>query len=303
MGAEIMSRADQGVSFIIPAYNEEQGISETIETLDSTLKKAGVEYEIIVVDDGSSDQTYENAAKFKDITVISHPVNAGYGRSIKTGISNSKYGWIGIIDADGTYPIDKVPQLIENMKKGFDMVIAARDNLEDHDSFMKSFFRKIYKSIVKIAFHADLKDPNSGLRIFSREIAMMHFPFLCDTFSFTTSLTVLFYGRGAFIDHIPITYKKRLGKSKVRTIRDSITTSLLIIQGLTFYNPILFFIFLSVGIILLVCIPAMVLAMFSMLTLSLYYMVFGSLISVLIAFGVLVDAVRITSVKDDHRTI
>ena len=298
----MISAEQEGLSFIIPAYNEEQGISATIETLDKSLKNAGIDYEIIVVNDGSTDQTYENAKNFNDIRIISHPVNAGYGRAIKTGISNSKYNWIGIIDADGTYPIDIIPQLIQHMEKGFDMVIAERINLDDHDSFLKGFFRKIYKTIVKITFHADLKDPNSGLRIFSKKIAMIHFPFLCNTFSFTTSLTTLFYGRGAFIGHVPITYKTRFGKSKVHNIRDSFTTILLIIQGLTFYNPILFFLLLSIGIIIFICIPAMILAMASMHTLSLYYMVFGSLISVLIAFGILVDAVRISSVKDDYRT-
>lgn len=298
-----MVSSEHGVSFIVPAYNEEQGISATIMALDSSLKEADIDYEIIVVNDGSTDKTYEKAKEFKDITLISHPINAGYGRSIKTGISSSKFNWIGIIDADGTYPIDMVPQLIQKMKIGFDMAIAERKNLDTHDSFLKNFFRKIYKTIVKVAFHADLKDPNSGFRIFSKNIAMIHFPFLCDTFSFTTSLTVLFYGRGAFIGHVPITYKTRFGKSKVRNIRDSITTILLIIQGLTFYNPILFFSLLSIIIIFSVCIPAMFLALFGMLTLSLYYMVFGSLISILFAFGVLVDAVRISSVKDDHRII
>jgi polyisoprenyl-phosphate glycosyltransferase len=298
----MVSPEQEGLSFIIPAYNEEQGISSTIEALDNSLKNAGIDYEIIVVNDGSTDQTYEITKIFKDISLISHPINAGYGCSIKTGISNSKYNWVGIIDADGTYPIDAIPQLIQSMRKGFDMVIAERTNLDDHDSFLKGFFRKIYKTIVKIAFHADLKDPNSGFRIFSKEMAMIHFPFLCNTFSFTTSLTTLFYGRGAFIDHVPITYKMRFGKSKVRNIRDSFTTILLIIQGLTFYNPILFFLLLSAGIIFFVCIPAMLLAQLNMHTLSLYYMVFGSLISILIAFGVLVDAVRISSVKDDYRT-
>jgi polyisoprenyl-phosphate glycosyltransferase len=296
-----MTSPEHGVSFIVPAYNEEKGILSTIEALDTTLKNAGINYEIIIVNDGSTDKTLENAKKIKAINIISHPVNAGYGRSIKTGISHSKFKWIGIIDADGTYPVETIPQLIKNMESGFDMVIAERTNIRDHDSFLKSIFRKIYKTVVKVAFHADLKDPNSGLRIFSKEIALIHFPFLCDTFSFTTSLTVLFYGRGAFINHIPIEYKERFGKSKVRSIRDSVTTSLLLIQGLTFYNPIMFFLFLSAGLIFLVCIPAMLLAELSMHTLSLYYMVFGSLISILIAFGILVDAVRITSVKDDHR--
>ncbi len=179
------------------------------------------------------------------------------------------------------------------------MVIAKRANLREHDSALKGTFRAIYKFVIGVLFHIKLKDPNSGLRIFSKEMALSYFPFLCNTYSFTTSLTLLFYGGGAFIDHIPIEYKKRFGKSKVHHIKDSIQAALLIVQSLTFYNPIRFFLFLSLGIILIVCIPAMLLAVFQMHTLSLYYLVFGSIMSVLIAIGILVDTVRISSLKGD----
>ena len=296
-----MTSSEHGISFVVPAYNEEEGIIQTLEMLGDTLKKSGVDYEIIVVNDGSIDRTCENAKNFQNVKVISHPINVGYGRSIKTGILNSKYKWIGITDGDGTYPMDMIPVLLQSMEQGFDMVIAARENLKTHDSILKSIFRKIYKLIIGIAFHAELKDPNSGFRIFSKKIALSYFPFLCDTYSFTTSLTILFYGAGAFIGHVPVEYKKRYGDSKVRHIKDSIRTMLLIVQGLTFYNPMKFFLFLLASIVFFVCIPAMTLAMFNMHTLSLYFLIFGFLVGILFAFGVLVDTVRISSLKDDYR--
>jgi polyisoprenyl-phosphate glycosyltransferase len=292
-----MNHSKWGISFVIPTYNEEDGVCATIKELDSILKIANIDYEIIIVNDGSTDNTLENVKKCESVTIISHPINVGYGRSIKSGIEKSKYQWTGIIDADGTYPMDAIPELLQSMEKGFDMAIAARKNLSVRDSVFKSFFRMIYISTIKIFFNADLIDPNSGLRIFSKEKAKSYLPFLCDTFSFTTSLTVLFYGGGEFIDHVPIEYKKRLGSSKVSHFKDSMITLLLIIQGLTFYNPLKFFLIFSVAIIALVCIPAMFLALNGMHTLSLYYLVFGSLMSILIAIGVLVDTVRISILK------
>jgi polyisoprenyl-phosphate glycosyltransferase len=297
MGISNMNHFKQGISFLIPAYNEEDAIYSTIEELDNALKMANIDYEIIIVNDGSTDNTLKNAKKYKSVTIISHPINVGYGRSIKSGIENSKYQWIGITDADGTYAMDSIPELLRNMEKGFDMVIGARQNLIAHDSRFKAFFRMIYKFSVKICFHADLVDPNSGFRIFSKDKAKSYFPFLCDTFSFTTSLTVLFYGGGAFINHIPIEYKIRIGNTKVSPFKDSVKTILYIIQGLTFYNPLKFFLLLAVVIITLVCFPAMLLALYSMHTLSLYYIIFGFLMVLLIAIGILVDTVRISMLK------
>ncbi len=293
-----MISSEHGISFIVPAYNEEEGIYHTLEMLGTALEKSNIDYEIIVVNDGSIDRTCEVAHKFPAVKVISHPINVGYGRSIKTGVLNSKYEWIGITDGDGTYPADMIPVLLQSMGKGFDMVIAERANLKTHDSLLKRMVRKLYKTIIGIAFHAELKDPNSGLRIFSKQKALSYFPFLCDTFSFTTSLTILFYGGGAFIDHIPIEYKVRYGDSKVRHVKDSIITMLLIIQGLTFYNPMKFFSLLLAAIVVFVCLPAMTLAMFEMHTLSLYFLVFGFLVGILIAFGVLVDAIRISVLRN-----
>ena len=111
-----MNHFKQGISFLIPAYNEEDAIYSTIEELDNALKMANIDYEIIIVNDGSTDNTLKNAKKYKSVTIISHPINVGYGRSIKSGIENSKYQWIGITDADGTYAMDSIPELFDNPK-------------------------------------------------------------------------------------------------------------------------------------------------------------------------------------------
>lgn len=283
-----------GLSYVVPAYNEEQGILNALQRLISTLSGLNMPYEIIVVNDGSRDRTKELAEQFKNVKLISHPINIGYGNALKSGIKKAQYEWIGIVDADGSYPIEDIPKLVHEMQNGFDMVIGARINTGELDKPVKKMFRWIFKAVLKLVIKTSIEDANSGFRIFKRELAVGLFPFLCGTFSFTTSLTILAMGQACFIKHIPIQYHPRKGSSKVRHIHDSMRTLQYIVQGITFFNPIKFFVILSFCMILIVCIPAMIFACFKMYTLSLYYMVFGTTVTLLIALGVLGDIIRIS---------
>ncbi len=293
--------SDYGLSFIVPAYNEEKSISNTLERLYSALSRADIPYEIILVNDGSTDKTFEKVKEFKLLKIISHPISIGYGNSIKSGIKNAQFDWIGIVDADGTYSVEDVSILIKEMQNGFDMVIGSRENIYSFDKPLKKVSRWIFKGMMKFLFNKEIQDPNSGFRIFKKSISLNLLPFLCGTFSFTTSLTILSFGLSHFIKYIPTQYAKRAGKSKVKHLKDGLMTLLLIIQGMTFFNPIKFFLILSILIIILVCIPAMVLAAIGWHTLSLYYMIFGATVSLMLAIGVLGDIIRIaSSQKNDN---
>jgi polyisoprenyl-phosphate glycosyltransferase len=285
---------NHGISYVVPAYNEEDGIGDTIKHLHSVLANLSIPYEIIVVNDGSHDKTGEIAGQFDNVILINHPVNVGYGNSLKSGIQRAHYDWIGIIDADGSYPIGEIPKLLYEMKNGFDMVIGLRDNLRQLDGPIKKIFRWLYGTILRLVVKDSIEDANSGLRVFRREMAMGLLPFLCGNFSFTTSLTILAMGKDCFVKYVPIQYSPRKGSSNVRHIRDSVQTLQYIMQGITFFNPIKFFLLLSFCMILVVCIPAMAFACFNMHTLSLYYMVFGATVTILIALGALGDIIRIS---------
>jgi len=287
----------QEISYVVPAFNEEASIDNTLRRLVKVLSETGISYEIILVNDGSKDNTKELAAQFLEVKTINHPVNIGYGNALKSGIKNARYEWIGIVDADGSYPIEDIPQLINEMQSGFDMVIGSRINTAQMDKPVKKFFRWIYKTILKFVVKGSIEDANSGFRIFKRDMAVSLLPFLCGTFSFTTSLTILAMGNDFFVKHIPIQYHPREGKSKVHHIRDSVRTLQYIVQGITFFNPIKFFMLLSFCMVLIVCIPAMFLALFRMHTLSLYYMIFGTTVTLLVALGILGDIIRISVMK------
>lgn len=296
-----MVTSNKGISFVVPAYNEENAIASTLSTLEDTLEKLGLPFEIILVNDGSSDGTLAEAAKFESVKVLSHPTNIGYGNALKTGITAARYDWVGMVDADGSYPIQDIPKLVAEMDKGFDMVVGARDNISQLDKPIKRMFRYVYKKSINIMTGSRIDDPNSGFRIFDKRVALEFFDFLCGAFSFTTGLSVMAQEKPFFIKFVPIEYMDRTGKSKVHHGRDSLRALQLIIQGVTYYNPMKFFLFLALLLVALVGFPAMLLALFSMHTLSAYYMIFGCTVALLLGVGVLADVVRVSSAKNAKR--
>ena len=231
------------VSLLIPAYNEEQSIIDTIESAKLLFKNLKVkDFEIIVINDGSTDKTKEYASK-TGVKIITHPQNLGYGFSLKNGIKNAKFQTIIITDADQTYPLDEVPKLYTEYKKGFDMVVGKRVGYKE--SIFKIILRKILKFVVEFAAGRRIPDINSGLRIFKKDTIKEYLPHLCETFSFTTSATLAYMMNGKFVSYVPINYGKRKGKSKVNLIRDSFKTIFYIMQTVTYYNPLKIFMLFS----------------------------------------------------------
>lgn len=99
------------LSILIPAYNEAASIKQTIEQIQAVMQQTSTPYEIIVINDGSTDGTAARVAE-TGVQLINHPTNGGYGRALKTGMRHAQYEWIAIVDADATYPLDRLPDLI-----------------------------------------------------------------------------------------------------------------------------------------------------------------------------------------------
>jgi glycosyltransferase involved in cell wall biosynthesis len=227
-------------SIVIPAYNEEETIAETVQACQRELPKTDQPYEILVVDDGSSDKTAE-IAEAAGARVIRHLNNLGYGRSLKDGITAATYDTIVITDADGTYPIDQIPSLVQAYREGFNMVVGARQGKNYSESIKKGALRFILKRLVEFTAGRKIPDINSGLRIFSRREAVPYFNYLGDAFSFTTSITLAYMMNKKFMKYIPINYEKRTGKTKVHLFRDSLRTLECIVEAILFFNPLKIF--------------------------------------------------------------
>ena len=224
------------ISVVVPAYNETLAIGETVATIRRALD--GVEHEVIVVDDGSTDDT-GSVAGAGGATVVRQAHNLGYGAALKAGIRAASFDTIVITDADGTYPNEMIPTLVAEFNKGFSMVVGARTGL--HESIVKAPLRRLLKWLVEFTTGRQIPDVNSGLRVFSRREIAPYLDSLCDTFSFTTSVTLAYMMTAKFVRYIPIGYHQRVGETKVRLLRDSLRTLQYIVQAILYYNPLKLF--------------------------------------------------------------
>jgi len=235
------------LSIIIPAYNEAHTIGETLQNLQTVMENIDIAYEIIVVDDGSEDNTVEILEQYPDITLIQHPDNGGYGRAIKTGMNSAQYDWCCICDADGTYPVTEIPNLLQYVPD-FDMVIGERTGKHYWGSFSKRMGRIILSYLVAYVIGRSIPDINSGLRIFRKDIALKHIKRISSGFSFTTTITLAMALDEKFLKYVPIDYYPRTGTpSKVRIRLDSLRMLQILTMAIIFYNPLKLFLPLCFG--------------------------------------------------------
>lgn len=283
----------KNVSIVIPVYNEGETVKEVIEELQRQVKKVDIEYEIIVVDDGSSDYTKEILKSLdKDIKIITHPKNMGYGEAILTGIKNAKYEYIATIDADGSYLAEDLVRLISEVEE-FDLVIGARKGKEFWGSMLKHPARLLFLFLSEFTVGEKIPDVNSGLRIFKKSSFLeLKFPVICRGFSFSSTMTLAFFAEGKFVKFVPISYLPRKGKSKVNYIRDTLRTLQVLVEIITFYNPL--------KLIIIIMLPLMILNILWLIlwiiTKNFYYGIYFNItfVSSVLTFtiGLLMDLIR-----------
>lgn len=242
-----MDNKSKMISVVIPAYNEEKGISKVLTDLKTILDNTHLQYEIIIVDDGSSDKTAEIVQKQDFAKLIQHPINRGYGAALKTGIKSANGDWILITDADGTYPNESIPELLKYSDE-YDMVVGARTgenvNIPQYRRPAKLFLTKLANYLVG----TKIPDLNSGMRLFRKEDSMKYFHILPSGFSFTTTITLSYLSDGFLVKYVPIDYHERHGSSKIKPFRDGMNFILLIIKAITYFNPLK--VFLPIGFVL-----------------------------------------------------
>ncbi|MEK7500170.1 MAG: glycosyltransferase family 2 protein [Patescibacteria group bacterium] len=233
----------EGVSILVPVYNEKVVVLDTLSKLTSTLNTVAVPWEIILINDGSSDGSAEiiDDVHQQNVSVLHHLNNRGYGASLKTGITASKYPWILITDADGTYPVDRIPEMIKKAESA-DMVVGARRGTNVHKRFFRSIGRDIVRRFASYVAGAKIDDINSGLRIFKKEDALRFWHLFPDGFSFTTTITVASFTRGNLVTYMPIDYYKRTGKSSIKPVKDFIGFMSLIAKLSLYFRPLRVFI-------------------------------------------------------------
>jgi glycosyltransferase involved in cell wall biosynthesis len=275
--------SDLRISIVIPAYNEECSIGSVLEQFNELR-----EIEIIVVDDGSEDKTYDCAVE-KGVRVFRHPYNKGYGAALKTGIRRSTGDVICFFDADNQHRVDDLREMLKFIGE-YDSVIAMRTS-ESHVSTLRKPGKKILSFVANYLSNHRIPDLNCGLRAFKREILERIFHILPDGFSFSTTSTIAMYKMGYTIKWVPVTTLPRIGKSTVRQLKHGSETLILITRLIALFDPLKVFLPISVFLV-----GIGVIYQIALIFLKGFHIVGGAILTILAGiliffFGILADQI------------
>ncbi len=236
-------------SLILPIYNEELIVENAINEILKIKTDYKNCFEIIIVNDGSTDTTPSILEKFKNIeniNLIKHEKNYGYGKALKTGIVNSKSDIIFITDIDGTYPNNEILVFYKKfLEKKCDMLVGERDAKSANIPLLRKPPKLVINKLANYLVNYDIPDLNSGYRIFKKSLYEKHKNLLPDGFSFTTTITLAFISDFQKVEYQRINYKKRIGKSKIHPIKDTVNFIVLILRVIIYFNPLRIFMPLS----------------------------------------------------------
>jgi len=239
------------VSIIIPTHNEEKSIVTVVKSIRDVLENSKIEHELIVVDDGSTDKTLqllreENAGA----GIIEHGYNRGYGAALKTGIKRSRFDLILTVDADGSHPVEEIPNLLRQIKD-CDTVIGARTGRGAALPLVRRPAKWFLRKLAEYLSEAEIPDLNSGFRVVRKSVVERFMKLLPNSFSFSSTITIAMHVNDYRVKYVPVTCRRRTGgKSKIRPIYDTLNFLQLILRTILYFAPLKIFIPLSVLLLL-----------------------------------------------------
>lgn len=228
------------LTLIVPVYNERRGLPATLPRLRALREDLPPGSSILLVEDGSTDGTravLEAAAAENDgLRAVYHPRNRGYGAALKTGLRHAETQWVAIADADGTYPLEKLPELLRAaVQEGAAMAVGARPVAQQ--PAIRRPAKAFLTWMAEYLTGERIPDLNSGLRVFRRDDALRFRRLLPDGFSFTTTITMALLTEGERVLFLPIRYRTRMGSSKIKPVRDTVNFVQLILRTALAFHP------------------------------------------------------------------
>jgi glycosyltransferase involved in cell wall biosynthesis len=227
------------ISIILPAKNE----STSLSTLLPSLKKYAPESEIIVVDDGSTDDTAA-VCDTHAVKVISHPYSMGNGAAIKSGARAARGDILLFMDADGQHKPEDIPRLLEQLSMGFDMAVGARSK-DSQAGIHRGLANRAYNWLASWMVNHPIADLTSGFRAVKAKKFRQFLYLLPNGFSYPTTITMSFFRAGYTVAYVPIHAPKRIGKSHMKIWRDGARFLLIIFKIGTLYSPLKLFLPIS----------------------------------------------------------
>lgn len=281
-----VDRSMTQITIVVPVFNEEKGLNQTIQRLESLLDHAVYEFDVIFVNDGSTDESTAllDAIEHPSMRVIHHTCNRGYGASLKTGIGESLAPYVCIADADGTYPLEEIINLSKHIESGYSMVVGARVGEDVKIPLIRKFPKWLLGKLANYLTCVNIPDINSGLRVMKKDDVLRFARILPDGFSFTTTITLAMLTNNFSVLFVPINYLQRKGKSKIRPIYDTLNFIQLIIRTCLYFDPLRIFIPFTI-----------ILFVFAFLVLIISHFLFGRVMDV--TFGViLMTAITVAAI-------
>jgi glycosyltransferase involved in cell wall biosynthesis len=227
------------ISIIMPAKNELAGLRQIIPSIQQLYHDA----EIIIVDDGSTDDTQAYCREM-GIICISHPYSKGNGAAIKTGAKSASGDVLVFMDADGQHNSADIKSLLEQLEKGHDMVVGARDR-KSQANILRHIANTFYNRLASWIVGQEIDDLTSGLRAVDATKFKEFLYLLPNGFSYPSTVTMAFFKSGYSVSYMPVFLQKRIGKSHIKPTRDFIRFFLIIFKIGTLYSPLKIFLPLS----------------------------------------------------------
>ncbi|HEY7704870.1 MAG TPA: glycosyltransferase family 2 protein [Acidimicrobiia bacterium] len=225
------------VSIVLPVFNEVGHLADEIERIRKGMDASELTYEIIVVDDGSTDGTAEAATRIEDIRYLRFAHNRGSGSARKAGTQIARGSVVVWTDADMTYPNHEIPLLVAALP-GNDQVVGARKTEQGRHRAARVPAKWAIRRLAEYLTDARIPDLNSGFRAFRREVGAQFLHLLPPGFSCVTTLTMAFLNNGYSVAYLPIDYAPRAGESKFHWWRDSRRYLLQVLRMMLLYNPV-----------------------------------------------------------------
>ena len=233
------------ISVVMPAKNEEAAIGQTIQKI---LALQMVD-EVIVVNDGSTDQT-QKVAESVGAIVVTHPYSKGNGAAIKSGARHAHGDIIIFMDADGQHDPMDIPMMLRKIEQGYDLVIGARQK-GSQASMGRGIANALYNNLATYMTEHKVEDLTSGFRAVRTEKFREFLYLLPNGFSYPTTSTMAFFRAGYSVTYVPIHAAKRIGKSHISPVKDGIRFFLIIFKIATLFSPLKMFLPLAVLMFLL----------------------------------------------------
>ena len=224
----ITRRTIKSLSLVIPAKNEAAGLPGLLEELNGVLaQREGLRYEILLIDDGSTDETAEIGLA-AGARVITHPESLGNGAAVKRGIREAQMDWVVLLDGDGQHPPDQLPELIRLAESRYDMVVGSRGG--SGGSVHRNLANRIYNGLASYVTNRPIPDLTSGYRLIRADVVKGFCYLLPNTFSYPTTITLAMMRAGYSVGFAPIEVRERQGKSHIRVIRDGTRFLIIILR-------------------------------------------------------------------------